>query len=395
MSERPLELLAPAGDFACLEAALDAGADAVYLGLESLNARRRARNFKPEEFARAVAAARARGTRVYLTLNIDLAEREVGEAARILELARSCGAAAVLARDPALWALLPAFPGLEFHMSTQACVMNSADAAAAVELGASRVVLAREMSLEEIQAASAVPKLRTEVFVQGALCCSVSGRCLLSSWGGGRSGNRGACTSPCRVPWSVAGEPAGTPFSMKDLAAWDRLEDLRRAGVSALKIEGRLKSPQWVRRAVGLYRRALSEEEPGALAGEVEQLGAVTGREHTSAYLDGRRQALTGVWGRKRGAASAACALEQTSGDDAVYDFDITVEARALSCRCRWADREQEWRLPRTAVRRAAKAVSLREVLERLGREPVQGLRLGQGRASDPICFCRLGRSMP
>jgi len=396
---RRLELLAPAGDFACLQAALDAGADAVYLGLESLNARRRARNFRPEEFAGAVAAVHARGARAYLTLNIDLAERELGEAARILELARGCRADAVLVRDPALLALRPAFPELEFHLSTQACAASSADLRAAGGLGLCRAVLARELALDEIKACSGVPGVSTEVFVQGALCCSVSGRCWLSSWAGGRSGNRGACTSPCRVPWSVEGGPvsAGTPLSMKDLAAWDRLGDLRTAGVSALKIEGRLKNPDWVRRAVSLYRRVISGADPKTLSAEADALGAVAGRAHTSAYLEGQRDDLTGVWGRKKGEAPAEPVAapdgrgDEPSGlgrgsaqDDTVYDLEIEVEEKTLSCKCSWSGRTQQWSLPKTKVVRQAKALPLSAVLQRLAEEPVQGLKLGQGRASEP-----------
>jgi putative protease len=252
------ELLAPAGDRECLDAALEAGADAVYFGLRMLNARRGAKNFVQDEIAAVVEAAHDRGARAYLTLNIDLSERELGQAARILELARQCRVDAVLVRDPALLAMKPHFPELEFHFSTQTCMTNSSDAAAAAELGISRVVLAREMSLGEIAAASSVPGVETEVFVQGALCFSVSGRCLLSSWAGGRSGNRGTCTSPCRVPWSLDGEPAQPFFSMHDLGAIDRLEELRLAGVRALKIEGRLKSARWVGGAVRLYRQALA-----------------------------------------------------------------------------------------------------------------------------------------
>ncbi|MCR4412577.1 MAG: U32 family peptidase, partial [Thermoguttaceae bacterium] len=121
-----LELLAPAGDWAALEAALDAGADAVYFGLTTLNARRRARNFRQDEFVRAVQRAHASGARAYVTLNIDLSERELGQAARMLELACQAGADAVLVRDPALWLLKPHYPQLEFHLSTQACLANRA-----------------------------------------------------------------------------------------------------------------------------------------------------------------------------------------------------------------------------------------------------------------------------
>ena len=198
------------------------------------------------------------------------------------------------------WRCRPEFPSLDFHFSTQTCIANSADVAAAARLGAVRVVLARELSLGEIRDASAVPGVQTEVFVQGALCFSVSGRCMMSSWGGGRSGNRGTCTSTCRVPWSVNGSAAGTPMSMKDLALIHRLDELRTAGVAALKIEGRMKTADWVSQAVGLYRRALAGEDVAELAAKVEELGAYTGRQLTCGYLDGECHDLTGAAGRER-----------------------------------------------------------------------------------------------
>jgi putative protease len=381
--------LAPAGDPEVLAAALDAGADAVYFGLERLNARRRASNFSPDAFVQAVGAAHRRGARAYLTLNIDLGEREVGEAARILELARACGADAVLVRDPALLALRPAYPGLEFHFSTQACVANSADVRAAAALGVQRVVLARELSRDEVAAASCVPGVATEAFVQGALCFSVSGRCLLSSWVGGRSGNRGACTSPCRVPWSLEGEPAGTPWSMRDLALWDRLAELRQAGVAAFKIEGRLKNAAWVRRAVSLYRAALRGEDAQTLAAAAATLGDYTGRGLTSGYFDGQRGELTGASGRKTsiGEPEAAAPAETTEDAGPVYDLDITVGEKTLDCRCSYDGRSGEWSLPRPIVRRLERAVSLAEAVRRLAAGQVQGLSLRQVRVSEPTCI--------
>jgi putative protease len=304
----PMELLAPAGAGEALEAALRSGASAVYLGLRTLNARRRARNFTPDELPDAVQRAHQAGARVYLTLNIDLTQRELGQAARMLELARQCGVDAVLVRDPALLALKPLFPKVEFHFSTQTCMANSADVQAARTLGIRRIVLARELTLKEIAAASAAgadePRVETEVFVQGALCFCVSGRCLLSSWVGGRSGNRGSCTSPCRAPWTVDSDAAGTPLSMHDLAAVHRLDELGDAGVTALKIEGRLKTAAWVGRAVSLYRRALDgDPSPGRL-GEASMLGAYTGRAMTDAYLDGHFTELTGLSGREAASRS-------------------------------------------------------------------------------------------
>jgi U32 family peptidase len=325
------ELLAPAGDEAAFEAAVQAGADAVYLGMTDLNARRRAGNFRPEAFGQAVQQAHRRGVRVYLTLNTDITERELPQAVRLLEVAREAGVDGVLVRDPALLALRAQYPQIEFHFSTQTCIANSADVAAAGELGAQRVVLARELTLAEIAAASAVEGVQTEVFVQGALCFCVSGRCLLSSWVGGRSGNRGACTSPCRVPWTVNQQPAGTPLSMHDLTTAHRLDDLRNAGVAALKIEGRLKTADWVRQAVTLYRRALAGETVAGLE-PAAPLASYTGRQLTDGYLDGRRDQLTGLAEGRRAAGQAAPGVPRTaeSGErDDAGDSQATINWRS------------------------------------------------------------------
>jgi U32 family peptidase len=420
-----LELLAPAGDWNSLEAALDAGADAVYFGLRTLNARRRAKNFSPDEFIKAVEAVHARGAKAYITLNIDLAQREIGQAARILELARQCRADAVLVRDPALLALRPEYPEIEFHMSTQTCMANSADVAAAAELGANRVVLAREMTLDEIASASAVPGVKTEVFVQGALCFSVSGRCLLSSWTGGRSGNRGTCTSPCRVPWSIAEKvpgtfcrngpegaahkrflapfpPAGTPLSMKDLSLVQRLPELRRAGVAALKIEGRLKNAAWVGRAVNLFKRALAGEEGDKLVEEAEQLGAYTGRTLTNAYLDAWRDDLTAQdEGRKsksditdedsphpiplpKGEGTDYSTAYESAEEESTYDLRLMIEPKGIACSCVCGPRTDEWRIPKTVIRRPHKAVAIGTLFDQLAQGTLQGCQLGRRETNDP-----------
>jgi collagenase-like PrtC family protease len=334
-------------------------------------------------------------------------------------LGRQAHVDAVLVRDPALLALRPEFPDIEFHFSTQTCMANSADVAAAGHWGASRVVLAREMALPEIAAASAVPGVRTEVFVQGALCFSVSGRCLLSSWVGGHSGNRGTCTSPCRVPWTVAGHESGTPLAMHDLAAIHRLDDLRHAGVAALKIEGRLKSPDWVRRAVGLYRRALEGQigQPEDFDREVRQLGQYTGRALTCAYLDGQRDGLTGEAGRRastpegidagvprlagrqavpagqEGTASAkqwptecpeALSDEPAPPDGPTFDLEILVAERGVVCRFACGEYRTEWSIPKTVVRRAHKAISIDQLLQWLPTQEIRGCRPGRLATSDP-----------
>jgi len=394
-SPRRLELLAPAGDFTVLKAALEAGADAVYFGLNVLNARRRARNFDQSEFGEAVQTAHEHGAKAYLTLNIDLTERDLGQAARLLKLAQDSGVDAVLVRDPALLAMKPEFPKLAFHFSTQTCMANSADVAAVAKLGATRVVLARELSLSEIREASAVPNVETEVFVQGALCFSVSGRCMMSSWVGGRSGNRGTCTSTCRVPWSVDGGAAGTPMSMKDLASIQRLDDLRAAGVAALKIEGRMKTADWVSQAVSLYRRALAGEDVADLAAQVEELGAYTGRQLTCGYLDGECQDLTGAAGRERRVASAdrdAEAMEESESQAepspesgrSVYELDIDVEVQGIVCRCQYLGETTQWTMPKTVVHRAHKAVAIGNLLDFLSVQQVQGCELARGSTNQP-----------
>jgi putative protease len=381
-SKRP-ELLAPAGDSEALAAALEAGADAVYFGLTTLNARRRARNLRPDELAAAVQSVHAHAARAYLALNTDLAERELGQAARLLELARQSGVDAVLIRDPALLLLRPLFPQLEFHLSTQAGAANGLDVAAARDLGLERVVLARELTLEEIRAASAVPGVQTEVFVQGALCYCVSGRCLLSSWGGGRSGNRGLCTSPCRVPWRVGDHPPGQVLSMRDLSAAAHLDELALAGITAIKIEGRMKSAAWVRGAVTLYRGALDGAAPADFATDAERLGAYTGRQMTSGYLDGQRAHLTGA-AAGRGSEdepptqdlSLAAAPAPSAESARTYTLAIAATADGVQCRCECEGQMREWTLPRTVTRHAAKGSTPATLLADLASTDLQGFRL-------------------
>ncbi len=424
MSERDnlsgrLELLAPAGDWECMQAAIEAGADAVYCGLRTLNARRRAKNFTADELVRAVEAAHARGVRVYLTLNTDLSERDLGQAARILELARRCGVDAVLVRDAAVLALKPYYPQVPLHFSTQTCMANSADVAAAGSLGAARVVLAREMSLGEIAAASA-SGVQTEVFAQGALCFCISGRCLLSSWVGGRSANRGMCTSPCRVPWTIDNRQSGTPLSMRDLAAVERLQEIAAAGVTALKIEGRLKNSAWVRQAVALYRQALSGGDLQLLRKEADRLGDYSGREMTCAYLDGQRDRLTGTFGRPAAETTAGgqqhALPNQPQQQDAqdqqqqpqqqqpeqlqqlqqqqhpqqieqphaaatkldTYDLEVEVGPRNITVRCTCGGQTAEWPVTKSVVHRPHKAVSIAQLFERLQAQTIEGHRPGK-----------------
>lgn len=364
--KKKLELLAPADDWDSLDAALEAGADAVHFGLTSLNARGRAKNFPPDEFAAAVEKAHQHKARAYLTLSTDVSQREVGQAARITEWARQAGCDAVLVRDPAVLALREHYPELAFHFSRETCATNSADAAAAAALGASRVVLAREMSLREIAAASG-SAVQTEVFVQGSPCFCISGRSLLASWIGGGSGNRGRRTSPCQVPWR-ADETTCTP-AMNDLAAVDRLAELARAGVTAVKIEDRLKNAEWVGRAVRLYRRAIDhpDSDPAALRAEAAALDGDSGREPDDTEPD---------------EADAEGASSLRPGMP--YDFEMLVQPQGIVCSCSCGGRREEWTIPKTVVRRAQKAIAIGRLLEHLRELTLQDCRLGRASTNDP-----------
>ncbi len=369
---RPIEILAPAGGPEQLAAALAAGADAVYLGLGELDARRGAVGFAIADLPKLVADAHAAKVRVHLTLNIQLGWRELGRAARTLAWAEQSGVDAVLIADPALFALMPAFPKLEVHGSTQAGVSAASGVATLAALGARRVVLARELSLEEIAPCCAVgPEI--EVFAQGALCFSVSGRCSLTSWVGGRSGNRGTCTSICRVNWSCGGGEPGRPLDMKDSSAVRVLPELTQLGVASLKIEGRLKTAAWVGEAVALFRRARAgADTPEALWSAAERLGAYTGREMTDAYFTGKR---IGLVHPDQGRSAADPSLAACDDQDPPRDLSVTIEApaRGLLIRVDCAAIHAEISIPASKAHpgRAVDADGLRERIQEILPEDV------------------------
>lgn len=410
-----MELLAPAGDFACLEAAIENGADAVYLGMKSLNARSGARNFSSHELRLAADIARRADVNLHLTINIDLAERELGLAARMLSFARDVGIHAVIVRDPAVVDLWRRFVESEWtdghypqlHFSTQTAVFTVHDALAAKRAGASRIVLARELTLDEISAIRREAEIEVEVFAQGALCYCVSGRCLMSSWGGGRSGNRGQCTSPCRVPWEIDGKPAGTRLSMRDLSTIDRLKDLEKAGVDALKIEGRLKRSRWVGEAVRLYRQALGAGKRGNPELQRDQaieasrrLASYAGRDITSGYLSGDYAELTGTFGRPTSmdsddmymqpvvtAASSGWGVhagKKVADETPVFRLRIMIDELGVLCTVSSEKGSEEWRLPKTVIKRRDKALSLHELIEGFKFDPVPGARLEAADTNDP-----------
>ena len=257
-----MELLSPAGGLDSLIAAVQTGADAVYMGFGAFNARRSAKNFTDEEFASAVAYCHLRGVRVFLTLNTLLTDRELEQAAESLRKASDMGVDAVLVQD---WGLLTLareiVPDVPLHASTQMSLFTLGGANEAAALGLERVVLARELARDEIREICAGCPAQIEVFAHGALCMCYSGQCEMSAVVGERSGNRGACAQPCRLPYGVNGPcRGGHPLSLKDANLSAYLTEMEAMGVACLKLEGRMKRPEYVVVVTGIYRRLLDEK---------------------------------------------------------------------------------------------------------------------------------------
>ena len=272
-TKRP-ELLAPAGNLETALAAYDAGADAVYCGLGRFNARERAENFTVDSLARLLEYARPRGRKLYLTLNTLVKERELPEVAEYLAELVKLGPDALIVQDLGVLALAREFfPSLVLHASTQMGIHNSAGVAAAARLGVRRVILERQVTLEELREIAERSEIELEVFIHGSLCCSLSGQCLLSSATGSGSGNRGKCKQPCRRRYEIGGK-RGFFLSPRDLYGVPLLPELRRIGVASLKIEGRLRSPDYVWKTVKAYRLLLDGpvDSPPELLAEAEQL---------------------------------------------------------------------------------------------------------------------------
>ncbi|MCD7775133.1 MAG: DUF3656 domain-containing protein [Clostridiales bacterium] len=282
-SDHP-EILAPGGSMEQIIAAVRCGADAVYIGVGKFNARRSAENFCGEDLCQAVGFCRCRGVRVYAAMNTLITDAEIDEAKRTIEQIALCGADAVIVQDlgvARLWR--ECCPEMKLNGSTQMTIHNVSGALAAQEMGFNRIVLARELSLEEIKTISESVNIETEVFIHGALCMSISGTCLLSSVIGGRSGNRGRCAQPCRLNFKCSGRDYA--LSLKDLSLIDKLGDLAQAGVSSFKIEGRMKRPEYAAAAVTAAKNALNGKDYDS-----EALQAVFSRSgFTQGYFQGKR----------------------------------------------------------------------------------------------------------
>lgn len=314
-----VELLAPAGNMECLHAAVKAGADAVYLGAGHFNARRGADNFSLENLAEACDYAHLRGVKIYLTLNTVVLPSELPDALELARQAYRCGVDAFIVQDIGISIELSRImPDVEVHVSTQMNIHDEDGLRAAAALGATRVTLARELSLAEIARLHELAEelgVELESFAHGALCICYSGQCFMSSLVGGRSANRGRCAQACRLPYELHNRalrktldaPGEHLLSPKDLCTANLIPELLHAGVASLKIEGRMKSPEYVQAVVGVYRAVIdcveaaidrdgidsvvASDAPELRASEEEMnvLSEAFSRGFTTAYLKGKR----------------------------------------------------------------------------------------------------------
>jgi putative protease len=310
-----IELLAPAGDWDCLRAAVANGANAVYFGVEKFNARARAHNFKTDELADIMAFLHLYGVKGFLTFNILVFEEELQDARELIEACIDAGVDAVIVQDLGLVKMIREIsPDFPIHGSTQMTITSPEAVEFTKPFGLERVVLGRENNLKQIKQIGEQAKLPMEVFVHGALCVSYSGQCLTSEMWGGRSANRGECAQACRLPYDLMVDGVKKPMgdiayllSPKDLAAIELVPELIEAGVTSFKIEGRLKSPEYVANVVSKYRAAIDRyfagSKEGPSAEEMRELQQSFSRGFTHGFLKGtnNKQLVEGTFPKSRG----------------------------------------------------------------------------------------------
>lgn len=334
-----MELLAPAGGMEQLRAAVLFGADAVYLAGQRFGMRAQAANFSPEELEEAVALAHAANVDVHLTANIQMMQGDLRELPAFFEAADEAGVDALIIGDMGAFAIAREHaPHCALHVSTQASVSNSKAALAWAELGAKRIVCAREMTLEDIAAMrSEIPdELELEVFAHGAQCMAVSGRCLISSYLTGRSGNRGNCTQPCRwnysleerekrpgVRFPIEEDARGTYImNAKDLNMASHLRELKDAGVDSIKLEGRNKKAFYVATVVNAYRNALDGADDAFVQ---EELSNISHRPYSTGFFYGSPEQADSYDGYEQESLHVADVIGCEAGDDG---FDILLRCR-------------------------------------------------------------------
>ena len=315
------ELLAPAGSFEALTAAISGGADAIYIGGKSFGARAYAKNFDIEEIKRAAELCHIHGVKLYATVNTLVFDRELSDLSDYVFELYCAGIDALICADlGAIAEIRRRVPDMPIHASTQMCVHNTAGADAASELGCERVVVARELSKEDIIEVVENSKTEVEVFLHGALCVCHSGQCLMSSLVGGRSGNRGECAQPCRLPYGK-----GYPLSLKDLSLASHIKSLVESGVASLKIEGRMKSPSYVYRVTKIYRTLLDEMR-GANKSEEEELKKIFSR---GGFTDG-------YYKKKLGAEMLGVRSGEDKEESRALTADIPAPSKIkLSAKCK------------------------------------------------------------
>ncbi|MFC4601613.1 DUF3656 domain-containing U32 family peptidase [Cohnella hongkongensis] len=340
------ELLAPAGDWECMRAAVANGADAVFFGVEKFNARARAHNFQTNELPEIMAFLHKYGVKGFLTFNILVFEDELPEARKLIEACIDAGVDAVIVQDLGLVKMIREIsPDFPIHGSTQMTITSPEAVEFTKPFGMERVVLGRENNLKQIRKIGEQAKLPMEVFVHGALCVSYSGQCLTSEVWGGRSANRGECAQACRLPYDLMVDGVHQPMgdiayllSPKDLAAIDIVPELIEAGVASFKIEGRLKSPEYVANVVSKYNKEIDKyfegDETGPSKEEVRELQQSFSRGFTHGFLEGtnNKQLVEGTFPKSRGVYlgkvekilrdAVVCRLEAPlkRGDGIVFD---------------------------------------------------------------------------
>lgn len=368
------EILAPAGSPQALIAAVRSGADAVYLGIKSLNARRSAENFDNEQLREAVAYCHKHGVAVHLTLNTLVFDGEIEQAQEAVRLACEMGIDAIIVQDIGLAQLIRRIaPDMPLHASTQMSVQTSAGLKRLKKLGFTRAVLPRELSKEEIKKLCENSPIELECFVHGALCMCVSGQCLFSAVLGSRSGNRGACAQPCRLPFGVDGG-TGHDLSLKDLSLTDYIREMSEMGVCSFKIEGRMKRPEYVAAAVKVCRNSIDGINDSELKND---LCAVFSR---SGFTDGYYGGTLGrdMFGirRKDDVTAAAGVLKkleklyEKEKADAKIDFAFTAvhdEPISLAARVGTKNAFAQGDIPQLAMNKATTPEAVKNQLGKVG----------------------------
>ena len=343
MHSNSAELLAPAGDWACLKAAVCTGADAVYFGLSDFNARRRATNFSLDELPKVIDYLHSHNVKGYVTFNTLAFSNELGNAVAFLKAIAAAGTDAVIVQDLGIALLLSRLvPTLPVHASTQMTLTDAAGINLVSHLGVKRVILARELSLVELRKIRATTDIELEAFAHGALCISYGGQCLASLTLGVRSANRGQCAQPCRMTYqlivngrAVSHRSKRYVLSPSDLAAYDRLGQMLEAGISGFKIEGRLKNEYYVAAAVAAYRAALDSAMSGKdfVLSPTQHARLVQGfsRGFTTGFLDGKdhQKLVHGKFPKSRGMYVGTVEAKGTSGITIAFAADQSAPLKA------------------------------------------------------------------